>query len=159
MRAPEAPSKPGDVEPRPALGLFQGFGVEIEYMIVDRESLDVRPVADDLMAAQAGEAVAELERGAMAWSNELALHVLELKTNGPAPSLQGLHPRFHAEVRAAEGCWNPWGVDSFPGVPIRGWIRTGRPGSGPTSTPRCIGPSTGSSGVGDTGGPTCSPPT
>jgi glutamate---cysteine ligase / carboxylate-amine ligase len=115
MRAPEAPSKPGDVEPRPALGLFQGFGVEIEYMIVDRESLDVRPVADDLMAAQAGEAVAELERGAMAWSNELALHVLELKTNGPAPSLQGLHPRFHAEVRAAERLLEPLGCRLLPG--------------------------------------------
>lgn len=83
------------------LGLFDGFGIEIEYMIVDAESLDVRPVCDRLMEAMTGEPVAELERGDIAWSNELVLHVLELKTNGPAPSLAGLGSLLQAEVHAA----------------------------------------------------------
>ena len=83
------------------LGLFEGTGVEIEYMIVDRESLDILPACDQLMASVAGEEVADVERGSMAWSNELALHVLELKTNGPARSLQGLAGSFHAEVVTA----------------------------------------------------------
>jgi glutamate---cysteine ligase / carboxylate-amine ligase len=80
------------------LGLFEGYGIEIEYMIVEAESLDVAPRCDSLMRRAAGEVVAELDRGAIAWSNELVLHVVELKTNGPAPRLEGLAPRFQAEV-------------------------------------------------------------
>lgn len=97
------------------LGLFDAYGVELEYMIVDRESLDVRPVCDALMEAMAGEPVAEHERGAMAWSNELVLHVLELKTNGPASRLEGLGAAFHSEVRAAIAALEPMGCTLLPG--------------------------------------------
>ena len=31
------------------LGLFRGLGIEIEYMIVDAESLSIRPIADELL--------------------------------------------------------------------------------------------------------------
>ncbi len=84
---------------KPRLGLFAGYGVELEYMIVDAESLDVRPIADQLLAAQAGEIVSDVELGPVAWSNELVLHVIELKTNGPAESLAGLAAQFQASVR------------------------------------------------------------
>ena len=83
------------------LGLFEATGIEIEYAIVDRTSLDVRPVCDGLIAAMAGEPASELDRGPIAWSNELALHVLELKTNGPAARLEGLGALFHEEVLTA----------------------------------------------------------
>ena len=94
------------------LHLFEGFGVELEYMIVDAATLDVAPVADRLIsAAEAGrhvlgpaptEAVeAEIERGPLAWSNELVLHVIEFKTNGPARALEPLAPLFQADVVAA----------------------------------------------------------
>lgn len=82
-------------------GLFEAYGVEIELMIVDRETLDVKPVCDRLLTAVAGEATSEVELGALAWSNELTLHVLELKTNGPAASLEGLAGRFHESVLTA----------------------------------------------------------
>jgi len=81
------------------LGLFAGYGIEIEHMIVDAETLDVRPIADAVLSGAAGEITEELERGALAWSNELALHVLETKTNGPAPSLAGLPALFAESVR------------------------------------------------------------
>ena len=35
----------------------------------------------------------------IAWSNELVLHVIELKTNGPAPSLDPLPELFQSDVR------------------------------------------------------------
>ncbi|HSH75342.1 MAG TPA: hypothetical protein VLA09_06650, partial [Longimicrobiales bacterium] len=56
-------------------GLFEAFGVEIEMMIVDADSLDVKPVCDELIAAVAGEPVSEVELGDISWSNELTLHV------------------------------------------------------------------------------------
>jgi carboxylate-amine ligase len=81
------------------LGLFQGFGVELEYMVVDRESLSVFPVVDRILVAVAGEIVSEWEQGPLAWSNELVLHVVELKTNGPAAELSGLDHLFQSDVR------------------------------------------------------------
>lgn len=80
--------------------LFEGFGVELEYMIVNRDSLAVQPVADQLLAAQAGELTDEVAAGPLCWSNELVLHVVELKTNGPAASLHGLAQAFQEGVAA-----------------------------------------------------------
>jgi gamma-glutamyl:cysteine ligase YbdK (ATP-grasp superfamily) len=78
--------------------LFEAFGVELEYMLVDAETLDVLPEADQLIRSFAGEYVSDVERGEIAWSNELCLHVLELKTNGPAADLPALTERFQQEV-------------------------------------------------------------
>ncbi|MFC6999657.1 carboxylate-amine ligase [Rufibacter roseus] len=83
---------------RKKLGLFAGYGVEMEYMIVDRDTLQVRPIADEVLKMEAGEITSDVERGEMAWSNELVLHVLELKTNGPAKELHRLPLLFHQEV-------------------------------------------------------------
>ncbi len=102
------------VDERP--GLFEGFGVEVELMIVDAESLDVRPICDRLIEAVAGEPASEIERGDIAWSNELTLHVLELKTNGPASTLAGLAGRFHENVLAANRALEGLGARLMPGA-------------------------------------------
>lgn len=78
--------------------LFEVYGIEIEYMIVDIDRLSVLPVTDEVLRAIAGEYTDEVEAGALCWSNELALHVIELKTNGPSPTLAGLSERFQADV-------------------------------------------------------------
>jgi len=96
------------------LRLFQGYGIEIEYMIVDRETLDVRPLADKLLEAEAGELVSDVERGSVAWSNELVLHLIELKTNGPAPLLEPLPALFDADVRHINGLLEPMGARLMP---------------------------------------------
>ncbi len=80
------------------LHLFEGFGIELEYMIVDRDSLSVRPLADRVLKQVAGKIVNEVEVGPLCWSNELVLHVLELKTNGPAATLEGLADQFQTGV-------------------------------------------------------------
>ena len=83
--------------------LFSATGVELEYMVVDRESLDVRPIVDEVFKSFAGEYVSDVEPdgpgSAIGWSNELALHVVELKTMEPAASLVGLADAFHSHVR------------------------------------------------------------
>jgi len=96
------------------LRLFEGYGIELEYMIVDVSSLDVRPVADAVLFAAAGEPANEVELGEVGWSNELALHVLELKTSGPAPSLEGLAARFQEHVDLANTLLAPLGARLLP---------------------------------------------
>ncbi len=86
------------VTPPPKLHAFTGFGIELEYMIVDRDTLAVKPIADQLLTIGQSEVVNELEHGELAWSNELVMHVLELKTNGPAARLAGLGELFHADL-------------------------------------------------------------
>ena len=78
--------------------LFECFGIELEYMITDQKAFDIMPVADKVLAAEAGEITSDVERGDIAWSNELVLHVIELKTNGPVKSLSGLPEKFGENI-------------------------------------------------------------
>jgi glutamate---cysteine ligase / carboxylate-amine ligase len=92
----------------PAYRLFERFGIEIEYMIVDRTSLAVRPLADKLITTAAGSLRNEIDRGATGWSNELALHVIEIKTNGPVASLDGVAAVFLDSARQAAALLRPF---------------------------------------------------
>lgn len=96
--------------------LFEAFGVEIEMMIVARDaSLAVRPIADALLAAaEGGEVRGEHESGPITWSNELALHVIELKTTGPARALAPLSAAFAASVREIDSLLEPLGARLLP---------------------------------------------
>ncbi len=84
------------VEP---LHLFEAYGVELEYMIVSRSSLDVAPLADLILKEEAGSICNEVEVGALCWSNELVMHVIEQKTNGPAADLRTLAMEFQLGVK------------------------------------------------------------
>ncbi|MFA6899756.1 MAG: glutamate-cysteine ligase family protein [Desulfurivibrionaceae bacterium] len=79
-------------------GLFQKFGIELEYMLVSEDTLDVAPIADYILQQKAGCITNEVERGIMAWSNELALHVIVIKTSDPVPALPMLVEKFQKEV-------------------------------------------------------------
>jgi gamma-glutamyl:cysteine ligase YbdK (ATP-grasp superfamily) len=83
---------------------------------VDRATLDVRPISDEILRAVAGEVVSEVEVGALAWSNELVMHVIELKTNGPAPVLSELAQHFQADARRIDGILEPLGARLMPGA-------------------------------------------
>jgi gamma-glutamyl:cysteine ligase YbdK (ATP-grasp superfamily) len=96
------------------IGLFDAYGIELEYMIVDSERLSVLPAADRVLHAVAGEFVNEVETGPLAWSNELALHVIELKTNGPASSLGRLHQTFQRDVTRLNALLKPLGGRLMP---------------------------------------------
>jgi len=113
-----------EVQLKRPLHLFDGYGVEMEYMIVDRDSLNILPVSDQLLESVAGSIVNEHSRGPIAWSNELVLHVIEIKTDGPATTLAGLGDVFQREVivinkkleslnaRLMPGAMHPW-MDPF----------------------------------------------
>lgn len=92
--------------------LFEAFGIELEYMIVDRASLAVRPVADELLRDASGGTgwVEDVERGPVAWSNEIVGHLVEFKTNGPARTLADLPAQFHVDVLEANRLLAPRGA-------------------------------------------------
>jgi len=83
---------------RKTLNLFEGTGVELEYMIVDRDSLNVLPVADELLKAVVGSYANDYEKEGICWSNELALHVVELKTCRPVQSLYEILDLFQQDI-------------------------------------------------------------
>lgn len=96
------------------LHLFDAYGVEIEYMIVDAKTLDVRPITDRVLEAVAGEIVSDIEDGEITWSNELSAHVIELKTTEPAGSLAPLPAAFNKSVRRINSILEPMGARLLP---------------------------------------------
>jgi gamma-glutamyl:cysteine ligase YbdK (ATP-grasp superfamily) len=93
---------------------FSAYGIELEYAIVDRDSLAVRPIAEELLRAFAGEPAADVERSRLGWSNELVAHVVEMKNLAPTPALETLAHEFQAEVRAANRALAPLDARLMP---------------------------------------------
>ncbi|HEY0655085.1 MAG TPA: glutamate-cysteine ligase family protein [Chryseosolibacter sp.] len=93
----------------PRLHLFQGYGIELEYMLVDKTTLQVRPITDELLKQVLGSYGSDYENGVVTWSNELVLHVVELKSTKPEANLNGLEHAFAENVErinALLGSWN-----------------------------------------------------
>lgn len=85
---------------RKAFGLFEVTGIELEYMVVDRDTLRASPTVDELFKDVTGAIVSDVERGDVEWSNELVSHVVELKTARPAEHIAAFERKFADEVRA-----------------------------------------------------------
>lgn len=101
------------------LRAFCGVGIELEYAIVERDSLSVSPIADRLLAAGAGLPLgraAAVERGRFGWSNELVQHVVEIKNREPAPDLAGLASGFAQQIAAIETILRPLDARLLPGA-------------------------------------------
>ena len=80
-------------------GIFEAIGIELEYMIVDKDSVDVRPLSDQLFK-KVVDAYEDVSRGDMEWSNELVMHVVEIKNPKPEAQVLPLASRFRREVLA-----------------------------------------------------------
>lgn len=80
--------------------LFEVYGIEAEYMIVDKTTLNVCPFAEFVLQRYSkGSIENEVEVGQVAWSNELVSHVIEIKTNGPAKDPIQVEQSFHESLR------------------------------------------------------------
>ncbi|MDO9219407.1 MAG: glutamate-cysteine ligase family protein [Thiobacillus sp.] len=97
------------------LHAFAGYGIELEYMIVDRQTLAVMPIADALLQAAGGN-VSEVDRGRFGWSNEIVLHLVEVKNAHPAPALEPLAAGFQAEINSINRLLHPLGARLMPGA-------------------------------------------
>ena len=81
------------------LHLFQAYGVELEYMIVDRDTLRVKPITDELFKKIVNEYTSDVVQGKVTWCNELVLHVVELKCTVPEHDLVMMGREFQANVQ------------------------------------------------------------
>jgi glutamate-cysteine ligase len=96
------------------LHLFEGFGIELEYMIVDKQSLDVQPICDKLIHSFVGRYDSEINFGKISYSNELALHVVELKTSKPESELLGLETSFQEHISSINNTLLHFGSTLLP---------------------------------------------
>lgn len=98
----------------PRIHLFQGYGVELEYMIVDQDTLAVKPIADELLKHELGTYGSDFENGMVTWSNELVLHVLELKSTYPENNLSVLQHAFADNVKRINAILAGWNARLLP---------------------------------------------
>ncbi len=96
------------------LHLFQAFGVELEYMIVDRDTLQIRPITDELLKHELGQYGSDVDRGMVSWSNELVLHVVELKSTKPESDLHTLMHEFADNVKYMNTILKKWNAMLMP---------------------------------------------
>ena len=80
------------------LGLFEGIGIELEYMIVDCDTIDIKPITDEVLHSVNGSYYPDYLKPGICWSNELALHVIELKTGKPVNSLIETASLFQSDI-------------------------------------------------------------
>lgn len=100
--------------PRP-LHLFDAAGLELEYMVVQRDSGAVAPIVDRLMTARTGRPSADCRIGRCEASNELAAHVFELKVPRPISDFGAAEAMFADAVRRANRLLAPLGAELLPG--------------------------------------------
>jgi len=98
------------------LHLFDAFGVELEYMIVDKDTLEIKPIADRLFFDALGYNGSEAEFPLVSWSNELALHIVELKTTRPEKDFTALSEGFRRHVAIVNEKLSKYNAMLLPGA-------------------------------------------
>jgi carboxylate-amine ligase len=98
----------------PRIHLFQGYGIELEYMLVDIDTLEVKPITDELLKHELGQYGSDFENGIVTWSNELVLHVVELKSTKPESDLVALRSQFAENVTSINSILKKWNAMLMP---------------------------------------------
>lgn len=94
--------------------LFDVYGIELEYMLIEISTLMVKPIVDELFTQKNGKLTSDIDNGKIAWSNELVAHVVELKTNGPTEDLNGLSELFHQNIKEVNSILKKLGTQLLP---------------------------------------------
>jgi len=77
----------------PTYRAFEAFGIELEYMIVDKRSHEIRAVADAVLGPEG-----DIQDGPVDWSNELVNHVIEIKNAAPTSSILDSEIHFQSSI-------------------------------------------------------------
>ncbi|MBL7858895.1 MAG: glutamate--cysteine ligase [Cyclobacteriaceae bacterium] len=98
----------------PRIHLFQGYGIELEYMLVDRDTLQIKPITDELLKHELGKYGSDFENGIVSWSNELVLHVVELKSTRPESNFTALGNAFSENIQRINAILTGWNAMLMP---------------------------------------------
>lgn len=96
--------------------LFEGYGIELEYMLVDKNTLEIKPITDKLIRNQLGVIGNDFENGIVTWSNELVMHVIEIKSTRPESDLKALKKAFLRNIALINSILDQWDVMLLPGA-------------------------------------------
>ncbi|MFG0262022.1 MAG: glutamate-cysteine ligase family protein [Novipirellula sp. JB048] len=109
--------------------LFSAYGIELEYVIVDRVTLAVQSCADRVLQSLShvphDHFPADFSAGLCSWSNELALHVIELKISDPIANLTRLSTAFEHAVEAVDPVLETLGLRLLP-TSMHPWMNPSR---------------------------------
>ncbi|GHA31930.1 glutamate--cysteine ligase [Salinimicrobium marinum] len=94
--------------------LFEVFGIELEYMLINSSDFKVNPIVDKLLTEKNGSLTSDVENGKIEWSNELVAHVVELKTNGPTADLENLPDLFAENIQEMNLLLEKFGSQLLP---------------------------------------------
>jgi carboxylate-amine ligase len=94
--------------------LFEVFGIELEYMLINSSDFKVNPIVDKLLTEKNGSLTSDVDNGRIEWSNELVAHVVELKTNGPTADLENLADLFAENIREMNQLLEKFGSQLLP---------------------------------------------
>ncbi len=78
--------------------LFEKYGIELEYMVVDKISLQVKPIVDQLFLKLSGQVEEEVKGQEINLSNELVSHVVELKNARPEENILAQQLPFQSKI-------------------------------------------------------------
>lgn len=107
------------------VNLFEAAGMELEYVIADRQTLETRPICDQLLMAQAGHITGDIEFDDISWSNELAHHMVEMKTTDPTRPLAFNSGAFQKHVRRMNELLEPLNCRLMPAA-MHPWMDANR---------------------------------
>lgn len=97
------------------LSLFESFGIELEYMIVDSKTLNLVPIADKLLGKVCEDPTCgDVEFPEVSWSNEIVKHVIEFKTTSPRPDLDNMVKPFSDQIKFANELLGTMGAKLLP---------------------------------------------
>lgn len=102
------------MNPVSRIHLFQAFGIEFEYILVDKDTLAVKPITDELLKHESGNYAGDFENGLVTWSNELVLHVIELKSTRPESNFNALEFAFAENVTKINSILDQWNAMLLP---------------------------------------------
>ena len=102
------------MNPSKSFSLLAVCGIELEYAIISREDGRTLPLSDKILVNSRGKVTNSRKFGPCRVSNELALHVLELKTPEPVASLSDWGDKFLETLQILDSKLKPLGAMLMP---------------------------------------------
>lgn len=94
--------------------IFSVLGLEIEYMLIDKDNLQIRPVSDVILKELAGHQTNSFTLGEIEISNELVMHVIELKNAIPHKLSTAIENHFQDAIMQLQPILNEHNLQLLP---------------------------------------------